>query len=56
MLVANWTCSYVLKDMLAIHQKGTRTTRTKARSPTRVRALAEGFMPPVSPSPAGGSG
>ena len=39
MLVANWICSYVLNDMLAIHQKGTRMTSTSAISPTVAAAV-----------------
>ena len=43
MLCANWICSYVLNDMLAIHQNGTSTTRPKATSPTIV-AIFHAFM------------
>ena len=39
MLVANWICSYVLNDMLAIHQNGTRMTRRNRAMPVHVRAF-----------------
>src|SRR5436853_7207462 len=38
MLTANWICSYVLNDMLAIHQNGTRTTSRNAIRPAMVKA------------------
>src|SRR5712692_9628726 len=37
MLTANWICSYVLNDILAIHQNGTRTTSRKAIRPAMVK-------------------
>src|SRR5688500_9003026 len=40
MLVANWICSYVLNDMLAIHQKGTRMMSTSATSPAVATGVA----------------
>src|SRR5687768_5294804 len=45
MLVANWICSYVLKDMLAIHQNGTRITSKNTTSPTAVRILSARISP-----------
>src|SRR5262245_54274104 len=47
MLVANWICSYVLKDMLAIHQNGTRITNRKITRPIAVRILSARITPPI---------
>src|SRR5258706_3400332 len=48
MLWANWICSYVLNDMLAIHQNGTSTTRQKPTRPAVVAAF-QAVMPSCRP-------
>src|SRR5215510_3159354 len=47
MLTANWICSYVLNDMLAIHQNGTRTSSRKNTRPIQVSARVMTASPPV---------
>src|SRR5207249_9911528 len=59
MLVANCTCSYVLNDMLAIHQNGTSTISRNATRPMIVNArVVIGFAvgPPAQASGARRSG
>src|SRR5215467_784966 len=48
MLVANWIFSYVLKDMLAIHQNGTSTTSRKRPSPRSENAATGRTSAPLA--------
>src|SRR5436853_7285257 len=48
MLTANWICSYVLNDMLAIHQNGTSTSSRNATRPTTVSARVPGTSVPLA--------
>src|SRR5262245_20756953 len=45
MMVANWICSYVLNDMLAIHHNGISTMRMNPARPSRVNVRAERVTP-----------